>query len=209
MTATDSADLPGGGGGAWTAETHQALYGNNFNAGLASYLVETIAPTSVLEFGSGLGHLARYLSDHLPTDQIYCIEPDVTDGAYRQDAAPRLMNVDIFHDTLPEVLQRQFDAVITIEVAEHIERSLHQQLFDFLTARASRWIIFSAAWIGQQAQQGGHGHIAERDELDWRGEFLRRDFEFLPELTEQIRASCDQKNINHRTNLQVFRRRSV
>nr|WP_040845363.1 hypothetical protein [Thiorhodococcus drewsii] len=139
--------------------------------------------------------MANCLAGMLPLRPSYGIEPEVLahlDGARNV----RLLNIDIFETVVPSVLDRYFDLVFTIEVAEHIPRDRHEALFDFLVARAARWILFSGARPGQ----GGHGHIAEREEMDWRREFTDRGCRFDPALTALARNRCNLRNINHRQN---------
>lgn len=191
-------------GGAWDEEAHRVLYGDNFNEGLARHICQQFAPTSYLEFGSGLGHLAQYIAQHTEADPIHCIEPNGIKGAYNE-LRPKLFPVDIFTQNTPEELKQKYDLVLSIEVAEHIDRKYHDQLFDTLCSLCSKWMIFSAARPGQAAEQGGHGHIAERPEEEWKSELLSRGLIFEPNKTQEIRATCDTKNINHRRNLMVFR----
>ncbi len=195
-------DLKGFQGGAWTEETHLKLHAKNFDFGLANYITEQIVPKTCLEFGSGLGFLSRYLCDNLSLEKSYCIEPNKIKGSYRNDSMPKLLVLDIFNELHPHVLNHKFDLVVSIEVAEHVPLNQHPFLFDFLTAHSNNWVVFSGARIGQ----GGHGHIAERKEEEWKNEFLIRNFIFDEQRTNDIRMACDSKNINHRRNVMVFRR---
>lgn len=197
-------ELKGGLGGAWDTATHKFLYPDNFNQGLADYIVNKIRPGDVLEFGSGLGHLSKYINDKSEVSEYLCIEPNKIAGAYDSIEGPRLLPMDIFSDNHPYVINRKFDLVLSIEVAEHIELEKHEELFDFLVAHTSNWLIFSGARVGQ----GGLGHIAERDEEDWKSEFLKRGMVFESVITEAARAACSEKNINHKKNLMVFKRPS-
>lgn len=192
--------LQGQDGGGWSEDAHNTLYPGNFNKGLAHHLCQRVAPLTALEFGSGLGYLARYIVDHSAVTRYDCIEPSEIKGQYSPDAFPKLHSVDIFNDAIDHLFLDAYDMVVSIEVAEHIDRSLHERLFDFLVLKAARTIVFSGARIGQ----GGHGHIAERHEEDWREEFLTRGCTYLSEATAEIRNACDEKNINHRQNLMVF-----
>jgi O-methyltransferase len=189
--------LTGKNGGAWTAETHTQLYPQTLNEGLGRFICEQLHPKSLLEFGSGMCDLAKLMADSTPLMDSYCIEPEIFVSLVGN---LRLLNVDIFDGPTPRVLNRRFDLVLSIEVAEHIPRNRHEFLFDFLVARAGRWIVFSGARPGQ----GGHGHVAERSELDWRSEFIRRGCVFDAGLSALARTMCDEKNINHRQNIQVF-----
>ena len=194
--------LMGEEGGAWSEEVHLALHPKNFNFGMASYIAKRISPHDVLEFGSGLGYLSRYIVDNSPVKESYCIEPNKIKGVYRENGYPKLLNIDIFKENEPKEIQKKFDLIISIEVAEHIPRTNHDKLFDFLTSHADNWIVFSGAHIGQ----GGHGHIAERSEDEWKEEFVKRGMIFQEKMTKEIREASDKKNINHRRNILVFKK---
>jgi len=188
-------------GGAWDEEMHMVLHPKNFNMGLAKFITEIIKPKNLLEFGSGLGFLSRYIVDNSSIEEVYCIEPNKIKGNYRENAYPKLIPINIFTDSHPENINKTFDLVLSIEVAEHIELEKHNELFDFLVNHSNNWIVFSGARVGQ----GGHGHIAERPEEEWKNEFTQRGMLFEKELTKSIRKACDTKNINHRQNIMIFR----
>lgn len=191
--------MKGQAGGGWDKETHEVLYGQNLNTGLGDFIVRHLQPKDILEFGSGLCGLANYISDRVALNPSFCLEPEVVIEA-PLGANLNLLNVDVLTQQPPSVLDALFDLVLSIEVAEHVPRELHERLFDFLVARAHRLIVFSAARPGQ----GGHGHVAERPELEWREEFTRRGCRFDPALTMLARNMSNTRNINHRRNLQVF-----
>jgi hypothetical protein len=190
--------IQGGEGGAWSADSHFALYPGNLNEGLARFIIEEIQPSNFLEFGSGIGLLAQRIAASLPLEPSYCIEPSII----IESASPALsfVNCDILTSPAPQGLNQKFDLVISVEVMEHIALDHHEAAFDFLAARAARYVVFSAA----RPNQGGHGHVAERLEEDWRGEWVSRGFKFSSHLTALARDMSDSKNINHRRNLQVF-----
>ena len=190
-------------GGPWTRSTHTTVTKNIVNSGLGDFIVGQLKPADFLEFGAGTGLLAEYIAARLPLGPSCCIEPSVS-APVPLPAALSWLNVDIFAGQPAGVPAGPFDLVLSIEVAEHIEADKHPLLFDFLAARAGRWVVFSAA----RPRQGGHGHVAERPEEAWRQEWLSRGFTFCPELTETGRTMCNPRNINHRRNLQVFRRAS-
>ena len=186
----------------WTAEEHLARYGPNFNNGMAEYITQALKPASVLEFGCGLGLYCHFLKAELDIEKVVGIEPERMGGVFDAPDGPMQIAIDLFSEKHPQPLDQKFDLVMSIEVAEHIPRKQHDFLFDFLVSHTSNWIVFSGARIGQ----GGHGHIAERHEDDWKSEFVKRGLIFQDELTRNIRLACDNKNINHRQNLMVFRR---
>lgn len=188
--------------GFWTEHFHRKISKGEFNDGMVRYIIENMAPESVFEFGSGLGYMAKMLNDTCTTEPVHCVEPMDIDGEYNQVKGPKLFATNVFADTIPEELDRVYDLVLSIEVAEHIERSRHDELFDFLVAKTNDWIVFSAARIGQP----GRGHIACRDHMDWRSEFLKRGMTFQEATTDEIRVSCNERNQNHKQNIQVFRK---
>jgi|GEM_PF-3566151 len=195
-----SAILPGEHGGAWTAETHKTLYPGLFNHGLAHYITQNFNPTTVLEFGSGLGDLARYIAENSTCETVHCIEPLIMPDDVKKNAKITQFTSDIFAAKEPDHFLPQYELVLSIEVAEHVERTNHDFLFDFLVKHCKKWIIFSGARVGQ----GGHGHIAERPEEEWRSELVSRGMHFRADLTSAARTACDQKNVNHRRNVMVF-----
>lgn len=191
-------------GGAWTAETHAKLYPGNLNMGLVRFIAEYIHPQNFLEFGSGEGNLANAIADHVQLTESYCIEP-LAMVPMQWDKGLNLLNIDIFSQPMPDIINKKFDLVLSIEVAEHIEQARHEELFDFLVSRTGKYVVFSGARLGQ----GGHGHVAERSENEWRKEFIYRGLNYEPRLTIKARNLCDPKNINHRRNLQVFSKPSI
>ena len=197
-----SAVLKGSGGGAWDENTHNSLYPDNFNEGLGRFIAERISPKTFLEFGSGMGYLAKYICNHGDVEKAICIEPYVSSELYEGIPRLELVHANIFERKPEQVIGQRFDLVLSIEVAEHVDRPDHDYLFDYLVAHTSKWVVFSAGRIGQ----GGFGHIAERTEEDWKFEFLKRSMNFDEELTAEIRSFSDSKNVNHKRNLMVFRR---
>ncbi len=192
--------LTGTAGGPWTPETHKTLYPNVFNHGLARYLSDHLSPKTTLEFGSGLGELAHFIAENSECDPVDCIEPLIQTPLTPGCSRIRQYAIDIFSEQIPGSLLDTYDLVVTIEVAEHIPREHHPALFDFLATRCGKWLVFSGARIGQ----GGHGHISERPEHEWREELTGRGLIFRDDLTRTARESCDPKNINHRRNVMVF-----
>ena len=196
-TKTTRENLSGVAGGVWDEKTHAELYGNNLNNGLSEFIAEELVPNSLLEFGCGTAALANRLAELLPLNDSYCIEPNMKPHL---NHGLHLLNFDFTTEPAPAQLDRYFDLVVSIEVAEHIDKRFHTPFFDFLVSRANKWIVFSAARPGQ----GGHGHISERPELEWRAEFEQRGCVFDSKMTAVARTMSDQKNINHQRNVQVF-----
>jgi len=187
---------------AWTPEFHRRTYPNNFNNGLCKYIAETYGPNNVLEFGCGLGWYCKYFSDNCKGN-VYGIEPNLMDFRNFENANAEQLCLDLTVEELPNNLFNfDLDLFLSIEVMEHIHLKYHSRLFDMFVAQKPKIVIFSAARVGQ----GGHGHIAERNEEQWRKEWTSRGYIFSEEKTQSLRKNSNKTNINHIKNLQFFER---
>jgi 2-polyprenyl-3-methyl-5-hydroxy-6-metoxy-1,4-benzoquinol methylase len=92
--------------------------------------------------------------------------------------------------TKPLWLNRTFDLILCIEVAEHIHRKSSLQLIDNCTNSGNR-VIFTAAPPGQ----GGVGHINERPREFWIKLFERNGFFYEKKLSAEVRKMMKQHNV--------------
>jgi hypothetical protein len=69
-------------------------------------------------------------------------------------------------------LDRRFDLVQSLEVAEHITPAASEAFVENLARHAERFVLFSAAPPGQ----GGEYHVSERSYEFWRGLFAAHGF---------------------------------
>jgi hypothetical protein len=133
-------------------------------------------PQSLLDVGCGTGTWMRAALD-VGIDDIIGI-----DGVTVQDAllvVPR-QRVCVQDLTQPWNLHRKFDAVLCLEVAEHLDEAHADTLIDSLV-KHSDWIVFSAACPGQGGQHhvncqwpmywqelfNAHGYVCD-DRVRWR-----------------------------------------
>ena len=77
----------------------------------------------------------------------------------------------------------RFGLVHSNEVVEHIPRKLHAAVFDFITARTGKLLVFGMS----RPRQTGHGHIANRPPQEVQLEFVRRGLRLLPNMTAALR----------------------
>lgn len=128
--------------------------------GLARFLAYELQPTSVLEFGCGVGLYIDYLCHKRPLQRAWGVEPEpmLFDGSVfhsvnKLDACPAQLTSNIFSmDDSDLENWGQFDLVYSIEVAEHLQQQQHSRLARFLAARTAKWLVFSAAHPGQASQ---------------------------------------------------------
>ncbi|MCU0446114.1 MAG: class I SAM-dependent methyltransferase [Microscillaceae bacterium] len=144
------------------------VYNTNSAKLVLPLVIDLLSPKSVLDVGCGIGTWLKVFQD-------YGIE-DVTgiDGEY---AKPNLLiNQEKFMAWdlgQPLQLNRQFDLVVSLEVAEHLPESVADTFVHNLIKHGTI-ILFSAAIPGQ----GGSGHINEQWASYWHKKFKEYDYEF-------------------------------
>lgn len=140
-------------------------------------LFQAFAPTSVLDVGCGLGawlHVAKQLG----TDTVQGVDGPWIDTTML--AIPPEMFLAQNLDTALS-LDRQFDLVISLEVAEHISAPAADIFIDNLV-RHGDIVLFSAAI----PFQGGHGHINEQWPSYWAEKFRTRGYQTLDAIRPMI-----------------------
>jgi len=188
-------------GGPWKLDEHRQRF--TFNYGLARFVRKTFQPESILEFGCGPGMYCEYYA-MTGVDLVHGVEPNPMDSKlFDIGENCKFFPFDITREEIPaEIQATRYDLIMSVEVLEHIDRDYHDLVFDFFCEKSTRVIVFS----GARPDQKGTGHIACRDESDWRSEFVKRGWHFDAGMTQAIRDESDRKNINHKKNLQVFLR---
>jgi len=156
-------------------------YGRRFFAGqrdqslasaraLVPLIIDLLHPGSVLDVGCGLGTWLSIFQEQGVNDVIG------VDGGY-VDHAALCISPDLFlaHDLVaPLDLKRNFDLVLSLEVAEHLPEPSAETFIDSLV-RHGDVVLFSAAIPGQI----GTNHINEQWPSYWATKFSERSFELL------------------------------
>ena len=129
-------------------------------------------PSSILDIGCGIGTWLKAAKD-LGIYDIFGIDSNLVNqgllSKYIDD------NEFLGHDLkLPFRLNRKFDLVVCLEVAEHLPVSSADILIQTLVSH-SNVILFSAAIPGQ----GGQNHINEQWPEYWANFFLNHNYVFL------------------------------
>ena len=134
--------------GIWDCESGDSVHVYDpsvSNALVSMLLVEDIH--SVVDFGCGTGQYAR----HMVHEGLQC---EAYDGnPYTQQLTEGLGHVLDLSE--PFDLQRSFDCVLSLEVAEHIPKTYESTFVQNIVRHAKRLLILSWAVEGQ----GGDGHV--------------------------------------------------
>lgn len=155
-------------GALYSPEFYDAIRGSSGASAdvVAPMVVELLAPRSAVDVGCGDGTWLAALRE--------AGVPDVSgvDGPWIKQAklkvAAELIQIADF-TTTPVRLERRFDLVISLEVAEHLPPAHAERFVNDLTALGSA-VLFSAA----VPFQGGHGHINEQWPSYWARLFRAR-----------------------------------
>jgi len=145
-------------------------------------LKQNLSISSVLDVGAGRGGwLAEWILSGT-TDVVG------VDGDYvNRDQLLIPQTSFIAHNLQTSLnLNRQFDLVESLEVAEHIDRRNAEGFIDLLTSHG-KVILFSAATPGQ----GGEYHVNEQPLDYWRKKFIARGYRAFDPLRPQLRNRAD------------------
>jgi len=154
---------------------------------IARAIHERWAPKSVFDFGCGRGWLLSALHA-LGVDAVGC-EGSLS-GVER--CAPDIL---VTHADLrrPVVMNRTFDLVMCVEVAEHLPGSAAETLVTSIARAASSRILFSASGPGQD----GDDHIHLRPPAYWAGKFAAHGFLENSGETTHMRREMDRIGAPH------------
>lgn len=183
----------------WSLFDHQNRSIQNFNKGLADWVINNLQFNSLLEFGCGPGYYCKYWSDK-GIKYVHGIEPELMDFNNFQNEGCKQFCYDITRQPEPIELLSAYDIIFTLEVLEHIDFKFHDKIFNFFASKRPKTIVFSAARIGQK----GRGHIACRSKQDWANQLINRGYQLDTMQTNDILNASDTRNVNHCINLQVL-----
>lgn len=114
--------------------SHEAI----FNA-IAAHL----PPSKLLELGAGAGAFAMRLADH----NYDVVASDLDSEQFKADVAFRVADLGLhFSDTFKDM---SFDAIIAVEVLEHLENPLHflRKASKLLNQHNSLWVSFPNIYL--------------------------------------------------------------
>jgi len=184
-------------GGEWTACTHLKIYGMNLAVFFLRFLAFHVKPATVMEFGCGLGTTADFLARFTPGgSRVTCIEPEpMLREVFGKKPLPHRatqLAVNLFKDDGKAcgdaLIERGFDLVLSVEVAEHIPVEYHPKLIKTLAKATRKLLVFSAS----RPEQQGTGHLLSSSFVadEWVTKFEAEGLVYLPKLTEMARKSA-------------------
>jgi SAM-dependent methyltransferase len=130
-------------------------------------LLELIQPKSVVDIGCGTGGWLSVFHEH-GIEDVIGVDGDYIDRHQLRIAPEHFIAADLRR---PLALQRLFDLVVCLEVAEHLPATVADSLVGMLTDLGPV-ILFSAAI----PFQGGTAHVNEQWPDYWQARFITKGF---------------------------------
>lgn len=132
-------------------------------------ILDLVPLKSILDVGCGIGTWLKVFIDYGINDFLG------VDGDYVNRNQLQIENTHfISHDlTTPLSLKREFDLVLSLEVAEHLPKNAANAFVESLVTHG-KTILFSAAIPGQ----GGQNHLNEQWPEYWMAKFAKHGYFF-------------------------------
>ena len=137
---------------------------------IVPYLVEKLNPRSVVDVGCGIGTFLKVFQQQGVSD-VLGIDGKWVERKQLMIGQDRFMEADL---EKPIRLERTFDLVLNLEVAEHLSPAAADTIVDSLTG-LGKMIVFGAA----TKQQGGQHHINEQEFPYWKRKFEAKGYRIV------------------------------
>jgi SAM-dependent methyltransferase len=134
---------------------------------IAPRLIELVQPRSIVVVGCGTGSWLRVFKE-LGVEDVLGIDGSYVPANARELPAQQFLERDL---TQPLRLDRRFDLVMSLEVAEHLPPDVAEQFVESLV-NLGPVVAFSAA----VPKQGGTHHVNEQWPEYWAGLFARHRY---------------------------------
>lgn len=161
---------------------------------ILSLLFERFRPGSVLDVGCGIGTWLAMTGEMGVVDQLG-LEGEWLDRKLLQVPQQQIRSIDLESEF---DLERRFDLVISLEVAEHLSAQAADRFIGSLTRHADV-VLFSAAI----PFQGGHHHVNEQFPEYWQALFDKRGYVAVDFIRPQI-WYCNDVLLWLRQNILIF-----
>jgi SAM-dependent methyltransferase len=135
---------------------------------LLPFVFSIVNPTSVLDVGCGNGSWLKVCKD-LGVSDVYGVDGIQVSKEDLMIEEDKFLKYNLSKKL---TLERMFDMVISLEVAEHLSETEADTFVDSLTSHSSV-VLFSAAIPGQ----GGQFHLNEQWPKYWQEKFKSKGFE--------------------------------
>jgi SAM-dependent methyltransferase len=136
---------------------------------IVPHLIEMLHPVSVVDVGCGTGTFLKVFRNH-HVNELLGIDGSWVNPAQLHIERGQFMEADL---EKPVRLQRNFDLVLCLEVAEHLDPAASDTLIGTLVS-LGKVIVFSAA----TPMQGGQNHINEQPISFWQEKFAQHGYAF-------------------------------
>ena len=140
-------------------------------------LVHLVRPTSAVDVGCGTGAWLSVLRE-AGVEDILGIDGRYVDRSLLEIPRDRFLPRDL---RLPFKIDRRFDLVVSLEVAEHLPAESADQFVDCLVGLGPA-VLFSAAI----PNQGGNNHINERWQTYWASLFEDRGYTCIDAIRPKV-----------------------
>jgi len=173
----------------------------------ADLIMREFAPTSVLDYGCGTGHMLYMLWKRGLIVKGFEMSKDIV-GITPKEFLPHIdfRSVGEKIDVTDLGLPKRFDFVVCLEVAEHLPAENADMLVENVCRHTDR-VLFSAATPGQ----GGWGHINEQPFEYWLKKFNVQGFSLAETMSENFREELRRANVYswYSSNARILYRHTV
>lgn len=158
--------------------THtEEIHNMNSPREVVPLVMDAVRPQSVLDVGCGTGTWLKAFAEHGVTNYLG-IDSDHVDRSLLKIPPTSFLPQDL---SKRFDINRKFDLVISLEVAEHLPEFTADTFVESLTSHGDA-VLFSAAIPGQ----GGQHHINEQWPAYWQKKFEKHGFFFHDVIRPQI-----------------------
>lgn len=140
-------------------------------------VLEACNPKSILDVGCGTGTWLKVFEEHGIKDFLG-IDGDFVELDTLKISADKFLACDLRAEWR---LNRKFDLVVSLEVAEHLPENSADLLVSSLVSHGDN-ILFSAAIPGQ----GGQNHLNEQWPIYWQRKFEKHGFYFQDAIRQLV-----------------------
>ena len=155
---------------------------------IATWIIQTLKPTRVVDVGCGPGHLIEALH----SSGIDVLGLDYS-AAAREFVSKKGLPFEILDLTTPGVVPGSpWDLAVCCEVAEHLDMR-HADTFVAKLMSASNTVFLTAAEVGQ----GGLNHVNEQPNSYWIAKFDHGGFALDGNMTKEARTAFAESDVVH------------